>query len=187
MPDYLLAKDLILQVSLVGSWFFSFNGNKHVPTACWVWEFYSYSWMTELPFSTVFKVIVTLQIIGEISVAGATYKSMEFVGSTVESLTVSKLKFTSNCKDIRLLWISVCRCFFFFVYIMKNYEFNCSAFIVIWHYAIWQMEECMTLCNMVVKAGGKNGVVPADATTFKYLEVSGLDHHMHLFHLSVSR
>lgn len=30
-----------------------------------------------------------LQIIGEISVSGATYKSMEFVGSTVESLTVS--------------------------------------------------------------------------------------------------
>ena len=28
----------------------------------------------------------------------------------------------------------------------------------------------MTLCNMVVEAGGKNGVVPADATTAKYLE-----------------
>ncbi|CAD6248267.1 unnamed protein product [Miscanthus lutarioriparius] len=60
-----------------------------------------------------------LQIIGEISVSGATYKSMEFVGSTVESLT---------------------------------------------------MEERMTLCNMVIEAGGKNGVVPADETTFKYLE-----------------
>ena len=34
-----------------------------------------------------------------------------------------------------------------------------------------KMEERMTLCNMVVEAGGKNGVVPADATTFKYLEV----------------
>jgi homoaconitase/3-isopropylmalate dehydratase large subunit len=33
------------------------------------------------------------------------------------------------------------------------------------------MEERMTLCNMVIEAGGKNGVVPADATTFKYLEV----------------
>lgn len=30
----------------------------------------------------------------------------------------------------------------------------------------------MTLCNMVVEAGGKNGVVPADSTTFKYIEVS---------------
>jgi 3-isopropylmalate/(R)-2-methylmalate dehydratase large subunit len=60
-----------------------------------------------------------LQIIGEISVSGATYKSMEFVGSTVESLS---------------------------------------------------MEERMTLCNMVIEAGGKNGVVPADETTFKYLE-----------------
>ena len=28
----------------------------------------------------------------------------------------------------------------------------------------------MTLCNMVIEAGGKNGVVPADATTTKYLE-----------------
>ena len=32
-----------------------------------------------------------LQIIGEISVSGATYKSMEFVGSTVESLNVRYL------------------------------------------------------------------------------------------------
>ena len=34
-----------------------------------------------------------LQIIGEISVSGATYKAMEFVGSTVESLTVSFFPF----------------------------------------------------------------------------------------------
>lgn len=32
----------------------------------------------------------------------------------------------------------------------------------------------MTLCNMVVEAGGKNGVVPADQTTFNYLEVHTL-------------
>jgi homoaconitase/3-isopropylmalate dehydratase large subunit len=32
------------------------------------------------------------------------------------------------------------------------------------------MEDRMTLCNMVVDAGAKNGVVPADSTTFKYLE-----------------
>ncbi|KAJ4756440.1 3-isopropylmalate dehydratase large subunit [Rhynchospora pubera] len=60
-----------------------------------------------------------LHIIGEITVSGATYKSMEFVGSTVDSLN---------------------------------------------------MEERMTLCNMVIEAGGKNGVVPPDETTFKYLE-----------------
>jgi 3-isopropylmalate/(R)-2-methylmalate dehydratase large subunit len=36
----------------------------------------------------------------------------------------------------------------------------------------------MTLCNMVVEAGGKNGVVPADSTTFKYLEVCAIDHYM---------
>nr|GEY26772.1 3-isopropylmalate dehydratase large subunit, chloroplastic-like [Tanacetum cinerariifolium] len=72
----------------------------------------------EMPDYLLAKDLI-LQIIGEISVSGATYKAMEFVGSTVESLT---------------------------------------------------MEERMTLCNMVVEAGGKNGIVPADATTFKYLE-----------------
>ncbi|EPS66199.1 hypothetical protein M569_08578 [Genlisea aurea] len=72
----------------------------------------------EMPHYLLAKDLI-LQIIGEISVAGATYKAMEFVGSTVESLT---------------------------------------------------MEERMTLCNMVVEAGGKNGIVPADNTTYKYLE-----------------
>ncbi|KAH8972273.1 hypothetical protein BDL97_02G186400 [Sphagnum fallax] len=60
-----------------------------------------------------------LQVIGEISLAGATYRAMEFVGTEVDAIT---------------------------------------------------MEDKMTLCNMVVEAGGKNGVVPADSTTFKYLE-----------------
>ncbi|KAI8544886.1 hypothetical protein RHMOL_Rhmol07G0000500 [Rhododendron molle] len=72
----------------------------------------------EMPDYLLAKDLI-LQIIGEISVSGATYKAMEFVGSTVESLT---------------------------------------------------MEERMTFCNMVVEAGGKNGVVPADSTTYKYLE-----------------
>ncbi|KAG6527304.1 hypothetical protein ZIOFF_009402 [Zingiber officinale] len=72
----------------------------------------------EMPNYLLAKDLI-LQIIGEITVAGATYKSMEFVGSTVQGLN---------------------------------------------------MEERMTLCNMVVEAGGKNGVVPADEVTFKYLE-----------------
>ncbi|KAA8548886.1 hypothetical protein F0562_000570 [Nyssa sinensis] len=72
----------------------------------------------EMPNYLLAKDLI-LQIIGEISLSGATYKSMEFVGTTVESLT---------------------------------------------------MEERMTLCNMVVEAGGKNGVIPADRTTYKYLE-----------------
>ncbi|KAK6161118.1 hypothetical protein DH2020_004499 [Rehmannia glutinosa] len=42
----------------------------------------------EMPDYLLAKDLI-LQIIGEISVAGATYKAMEFVGSTVESLTVS--------------------------------------------------------------------------------------------------
>ncbi|KAE8686746.1 3-isopropylmalate dehydratase large subunit [Hibiscus syriacus] len=72
----------------------------------------------EMPDYLLAKDLI-LQIIGEISVAGATYKSMEFVGTTIESLN---------------------------------------------------MEERMTLCNMVIEAGGKNGVISADTTTFKYLE-----------------
>lgn len=31
------------------------------------------------------------------------------------------------------------------------------------------MEERMTICNMVVEAGGKNGTCPADETTFDYV------------------
>ncbi|KAM0985573.1 hypothetical protein PS2_012609 [Malus domestica] len=72
----------------------------------------------EIPDYLLAKDLI-LQIIVEISVSGGTYNAMEFVGSTVESLS---------------------------------------------------MEERMTLCNMVVEAEGQNGVVPADSTTFKYLE-----------------
>ncbi|MCD9639800.1 3-isopropylmalate dehydratase large subunit, chloroplastic [Datura stramonium] len=72
----------------------------------------------EIPSYILAKDLI-LQVIGEISVAGATYKTMEFVGTAVEGLT---------------------------------------------------MEERMTLCNMVIEAGGKNGVIPADKTTYDYLK-----------------
>ncbi|XP_027935504.1 3-isopropylmalate dehydratase large subunit, chloroplastic-like isoform X2 [Vigna unguiculata] len=72
----------------------------------------------EMPSYLLAKDLI-LNIIGEISMSGATYKTMEFVGTTTESLS---------------------------------------------------MEERMTLCNMVVEAGGKNGIVAADRTTYKYLE-----------------
>ncbi|KAJ7551224.1 hypothetical protein O6H91_06G005400 [Diphasiastrum complanatum] len=72
----------------------------------------------EMPHYLLAKDLI-LQIIGEISVSGATYKAMEFVGTAVDSMT---------------------------------------------------MEDRMTLCNMVVEAGGKNGVVAADKVTFNYLE-----------------
>ncbi|KAK2401861.1 aconitate hydratase, cytoplasmic [Trifolium repens] len=72
----------------------------------------------EMPNYLLAKDLI-LNIIGEISMSGATYKTMEFVGTTIENLT---------------------------------------------------MEERMTLCNMVVEAGGKNGIVAADKTTYKYLE-----------------
>ncbi|MFS8014991.1 putative 3-isopropylmalate dehydratase [Helianthus anomalus] len=32
------------------------------------------------------------------------------------------------------------------------------------------MVEIMKVCNMVVEVRGKNGIVPADATTYKYIE-----------------
>ncbi|GBG91734.1 hypothetical protein CBR_g53549 [Chara braunii] len=72
----------------------------------------------EMPSYLLSKDLI-LQIIGEIGVAGATYRAMEFAGTTVDGMTI---------------------------------------------------EDRMTLCNMVVEAGGKNGVVPADKTTFDYLE-----------------
>jgi 3-isopropylmalate/(R)-2-methylmalate dehydratase large subunit len=59
-----------------------------------------------------------LQIIGDISVAGATYRTMEFAGEAVQQMT---------------------------------------------------MEERMTLCNMVIEAGGKNGTISPDETTFEYV------------------
>ncbi|MGB3513369.1 MAG: 3-isopropylmalate dehydratase large subunit [Microcoleaceae cyanobacterium] len=72
----------------------------------------------EMPDYLLAKDLI-LQIIGDISVSGATYRTMEFAGETVGRMT---------------------------------------------------MEERMTLCNMVIEAGGKNGVIAPDDTTFKYLE-----------------
>lgn len=71
----------------------------------------------EMPDYLLAKDLI-LQIIGDISVAGATYRTMEFSGSAVENMT---------------------------------------------------MEERMTLCNMVIEAGGKNGVIAPDETTFDYV------------------
>ncbi len=71
----------------------------------------------ELPDYILAKDLI-LQIIGDISVSGATYRTMEFAGTAVEKMT---------------------------------------------------MEERMTLCNMVIEAGGKNGVIAPDETTFEYV------------------
>ncbi|DBA99079.1 TPA: 3-isopropylmalate dehydratase large subunit, chloroplastic [Trebouxia sp. C0004] len=60
-----------------------------------------------------------LQIIGEITVAGGTYKAMEFSGDAIAAMS---------------------------------------------------MEERMTICNMVVEAGAKNGICPPDAITFDYVQ-----------------
>ena len=60
---------------------------------------------------------ILLQVIGDIGVDGATYRSMEWTGEAIMTLS---------------------------------------------------MEERMTLCNMAIEAGGKNGVIEADQVTKEY-------------------
>ena len=72
----------------------------------------------EMPPYLVAKDLI-LHIIGEITVAGATYRAMEFSGTAVEAMN---------------------------------------------------MEERMTICNMVVEAGGKNGLIAPDQVTFDYVD-----------------
>ncbi len=62
---------------------------------------------------------IILRIIGDVGVDGATYRAMEFAGSTVRALA---------------------------------------------------MEERMTLCNMAIEAGGKNGIIAADDVTLDYVQ-----------------
>ncbi len=71
----------------------------------------------KIPSCVMAKDII-LNIIGDIGVDGASYRTMEFAGTAVEAMT---------------------------------------------------MEDRMTLCNMVIEAGGKNGVIAADATTEAYV------------------
>lgn len=61
---------------------------------------------------------IILRIIGDIGVDGATYRAMEFCGSTVDALPMS---------------------------------------------------ERMTICNMAIEAGGKNGIIAADEATLGYV------------------
>ncbi|MCB0286239.1 MAG: 3-isopropylmalate dehydratase large subunit [Calditrichaeota bacterium] len=72
----------------------------------------------EIPRYVMAKDII-LNIIGDIGVDGASYRTMEFAGSAIEAMT---------------------------------------------------MEDRMTLCNMVIEAGGKNGVIAADAKTEAYVQ-----------------
>ncbi|MEY3870823.1 MAG: hypothetical protein RLZZ338_4717 [Cyanobacteriota bacterium] len=71
----------------------------------------------EMPKYLLAKDLI-LQIIGDIGVSGANYRTMEFAGTAIENMT---------------------------------------------------MEERMTLCNMVIEAGGKNGTIAPDDTTFEYV------------------
>ena len=66
-----------------------------------------------------------------------------------------------------------------FLFLLIVDDFDCSI-------SLEQMEERMTLCNMVVEAGGKNGIVPADNTTYKYLEVSAIAYWCKIIGLSLS-
>ncbi|MCH8156560.1 MAG: 3-isopropylmalate dehydratase large subunit [Nitrospinae bacterium] len=72
----------------------------------------------EFPSYIMAKDII-LQVIGDIGVDGATYRTMEWVGDAIMRLS---------------------------------------------------MEERMTLCNMAIEGGGKNAVIEADETTFKYVK-----------------
>ncbi|GAB4288408.1 MAG: 3-isopropylmalate dehydratase large subunit [Oscillatoriaceae cyanobacterium] len=71
----------------------------------------------EMPNYILAKDLI-LQIIGDITVSGANYRTMEFAGEAVAQMT---------------------------------------------------MEERMVLCNMVIEAGGKNGTIAPDETTFSYV------------------
>lgn len=71
----------------------------------------------EMPKYLMAKDLI-LAVIGRIGVDGATYRAMDFAGSTVDAMT---------------------------------------------------MEDRMTLCNMVIEAGGKNGVCTPDRTTTDYV------------------
>jgi 3-isopropylmalate/(R)-2-methylmalate dehydratase large subunit len=72
----------------------------------------------ELPSNVSAKDVI-LTIIGDIGVDGATYRALEFAGSTIENLSV---------------------------------------------------EERMTICNMAIEAGGKNGIIAPDEKTLAYVE-----------------
>lgn len=71
----------------------------------------------EMPKYLMAKDLI-LAVIGKIGVDGATYRAMDFCGSTVDAMT---------------------------------------------------MEDRMTLCNMVIEAGGKNGICAPDTTTIEYV------------------
>ncbi|MDX1976915.1 MAG: 3-isopropylmalate dehydratase large subunit [Pseudanabaenaceae cyanobacterium bins.68] len=72
----------------------------------------------ELPPYLLAKDLI-LQVIGDIGVSGANYRSLQIEGEAVTAMT---------------------------------------------------MEERMTLCNMAIEAGGKNGVIAPDQTTFDYVQ-----------------
>lgn len=71
-----------------------------------------------MPYYLTAKDLI-LTLIGDIGVDGATYKSLEFEGDAIRSMT---------------------------------------------------MEDRMTVCNMAIEAGAKNGVIAADQTTLNYME-----------------
>ncbi len=72
----------------------------------------------EMPKYLMAKDLI-LEAIGTIGVDGATYRAMDFSGSTIDAMT---------------------------------------------------MEDRMTMCNMVIEAGGKNGICAPDKTTIEYVK-----------------
>lgn len=95
MPNYLLAKDLILNVGDGFLSCFSLESNAADQN---MWHeyiihfnyFFSLTWWC----CHVQTLTTNIQIIGEISMSGATYKTMEFVGTSIETLTVCIHRFS---------------------------------------------------------------------------------------------
>lgn len=100
----------------------------------------------EMPDYLLAKDII-LQIIGDIGVAGATYRSMEFGGDAISQVSIWEVGGHHHCGlKGALTW-------------------SCPSRIL-----QLSMEERQTLCNMAIEAGGKNGIIPADEVTTRFVD-----------------
>lgn len=152
MPDYLLAKDLILQVSLsdlVDSYFILlFDELWFIRYVCFL--------MLLAFLLTIIYLNFFLVSFADAYCADHWWNKCLWCNIQIHGIHWFHCwKFVSKC---------ACICF---INLLSRGNF---LLICVFFFAL-KMEERMTLCNMVVEAGGKNGVVPADQTTFNYLKV----------------
>jgi len=102
-----------------------------------------------------------LQVIGEIGVAGGTYKAMEFTGDAISQMSM----------EVRRKGEVLLNFFFFFLFSDddKKPHFFFFFFFSSSHHPTTTNQERMTVCNMVVEAGAKNGTCPCDQVTIDYV------------------